>query len=82
MKKRNVTNKDIMKRLDDLENRNALMSVILLLYSLAVAFLIGYISTGDISFILVGAVCYVFGGLLTFRHKINRWFTSRIHHPN
>jgi hypothetical protein len=74
-------NKDIMKRLDDLEKRNALMSAILLLYSIAIAFVIGYFSTKEISFILLGAMCYVFGGLLTFRHEIRRWFTSRFHHP-
>jgi len=72
MKKRNVTNKDIMKRLDALENRNASMSVILLLYSLAITFVIGYFSTKEISFILSGAVCYVFGGLLSYMNKTKK----------
>lgn len=73
MKKGNVTNKDIMKRLDDLEKRNTIISGVILLYSIAIAFLIGYFSIegiqGDL-FLILGIVCYASGMILSLRKKI------------
>lgn len=67
MKKRNVTNKDIMKRLDALENRTTLMSVIFLLYSIGIAFVIGYFSTENIMSIVAGVICYGLGVILSLK---------------
>jgi len=61
-----------MKRLDALENRTTLMSVIFLLYSIGIALLMSYFSTKEIIHLILGFVCYGFGGLLTSRHKIRR----------
>ena len=70
MKQKDFSNKGIMKRLDDLEKRNTEMSAIFLLYSLAVALVIGYYSTYNILNIFFGVVCYATGALLSIRHKI------------
>lgn len=62
-----------MKRLDKLENRTILVSVIFLLYSMATAFIIGYVATEYIMSLVVGVICYIFGFILSlalYRHKI------------
>lgn len=70
MEKLEDSNKNIMKRLDALENRTTLMSAIFLFYSIGIAIVISYFSTKEIIHLILGIVCYSFGGLLTIRHKI------------
>jgi hypothetical protein len=67
--------------LDDLEKGNVLMSGIFLLYSLAVSFIVGFISTKEIWLLISGILSYSFGILLTMttktkRRKIKHHFTS------
>ena len=73
MEKR-YTNKDIMKRLDEIEKNNKNISIILLFYSLAVALLIGYSSTQNILYIFFGVVCYAVGILLSIFRGIKLWY--------
>ena len=82
---RNFSNKAIMKRLDNLENRNILVSTIYLLYLLGTALVIGYFSTGNIMLILSGLICHVFGLILALkirkkekdRFYVNMFFVGR-----
>jgi len=78
MKKRNPTNKDIIERLDDFEKRmtnrfeyfekrNTILSGVILLYSIAIALIIGYYSTYNILFIFLGVACYASGTLLAIK---------------
>lgn len=81
MGKRNVTHKDlakrldaldenIMERLDALENRTTLMSAIFLLYSIGIVLVVSYFSTKEILHILLGIVCYGFGFALAIKNKL------------
>ena len=64
---RNFSNKVIMKRFDNLENRSILVSTIYLLYLLGTALVIGYFSTENIMLILSGVICHVFDLILALK---------------
>lgn len=62
--------KNITKRLDDFENRNSVLSFIFLLFSIAIAFVIYYLSTKEIIHLCIGIICYIFGFIISYKHKI------------
>jgi hypothetical protein len=64
---RNFSSEVVMKRLDNLENRNILVYTIYLLYLSGTALVIGYFSTGNIMLILSGVICHVFDLILSLK---------------
>jgi len=70
-----ITNEDLMKRIEKLEIQITFSSIIFLLYSLAIAFLIGYFSVegsqGNL-FLVLGITLYFFGIILSYRIKKNK----------
>jgi 1,4-dihydroxy-2-naphthoate octaprenyltransferase len=64
-----ITNKDIMDKLEEMDKKNTLTSLILFLYALAIALLIGYFSTFNIWLSVTGIFCYLLGIALSLRNK-------------
>jgi hypothetical protein len=72
MNKKDVSNQDIMDRLDILEKRTTQLSSIILLYSIAITLIIyGISQESPINIYLVfGIVSYILGLFLSYKHKI------------
>jgi len=70
MKKKKVTNEEIMERLNKLEKSNTMMSSIFLLYSIAITLIVAYFSVKNILFLILGIISYITGLILTNKNKI------------
>jgi len=68
-----VTNKDIMKRLDELEKSTEIISASFLFYSIAIAFLLYSFVSKDTLYIALGLVCYIVGILSSVFRKHFNW---------
>lgn len=64
-----VTNKDIMKRLDELEKTIEITSASFLFYSIAIAILLYSFVAKDTFYVALGIVCYIVGIVISVFKK-------------